>query len=50
MRLAARPDFILTPHVAWASLQAQQTLADQLIDNLQRFAQGTPANVVHGAF
>lgn len=50
MRLAARPDFILTPHVAWASLEAQQALADQLIDNLERFAQGTPVNVVQGAF
>ena len=50
MRLAARPDFILTPHVAWASSQAQQALADQVIDNIERFAQGTPANVVHGAF
>ena len=50
MRLAARPDFILTPHVAWASSQAQQALADQVIDNIERFAQGTPVNVVHGAF
>jgi glycerate dehydrogenase len=50
MRLAARSDFILTPHVAWASVQAQQALADQLIDNIESFAQGTPVNVVHGAF
>jgi glycerate dehydrogenase len=50
MRLAARPDFILTPHVAWASAQAQQALADQLITNLERFVQGAPANVVSGAF
>jgi glycerate dehydrogenase len=50
MRLAARPDFILTPHVAWASAQAQQALADQVIDNIERFAQGTPSNVVQGAF
>jgi len=50
MRLAARRDFILTPHVAWASAEAQQSLADQLIDNIERFAQGTPVNVVHGAF
>jgi len=50
MRLAARPDFILTPHVAWASLEAQQTLADRLIDNLERFAAGTPQNMVGGAF
>jgi glycerate dehydrogenase len=50
MRLAARGDFILTPHVAWASAQAQQALADQVVDNLERFAEGTPANVVSGAF
>jgi glycerate dehydrogenase len=50
MRLAARADFILTPHVAWASAEAQQSLADQLIDNIECFAQGTPVNVVQGAF
>jgi glycerate dehydrogenase len=50
MRLAARDDFILTPHVAWASAQAQQALADQVIDNIERFASGAPANVVQGAF
>lgn len=50
MRLAARPDVIVTPHVAWASDQAQQALADQLIDNLEHFALGTPRNVVQGAF
>jgi glycerate dehydrogenase len=50
MRLAARPDFILTPHIAWASTQAQQALADQLIDNIECFARGTPVNVVRGAF
>jgi glycerate dehydrogenase len=36
--------------VAWASEQAQQALADQLIDNIECFARGTPANVVLGAF
>ncbi len=40
------PNFILTPHVAWASGQAMQTLGDQLIDNLEAFAAGRPANVV----
>lgn len=38
------PNFILTPHVAWASGQAMQALADQLIDNLEAFAAGRPAN------
>jgi glycerate dehydrogenase len=50
MRLLQRPDFILTPHIAWTSTEAQQTLADQLIDNLESFARGTPTNVVLGAF
>lgn len=30
------PNFILTPHVAWASREAMQTLADQLIDNIEK--------------
>lgn len=40
------PNFILTPHVAWASQGAMQTLADQLIDNVELFVQGTPQNLV----
>lgn len=46
LRLLERPNFILTPHVAWASHQAIQTLADQLIDNIQNFVAGNPTNVV----
>lgn len=34
------PNFILTPHVAWASREAMQALADQLIDNLEAFVKG----------
>jgi glycerate dehydrogenase len=41
-----QPNFILTPHVAWASQQAMQILADQLIDNVEAFVAGTPQNVV----
>ncbi|WP_439112526.1 D-2-hydroxyacid dehydrogenase [Hydrogenophaga sp.] len=47
MPLLARPNFILTPHVAWASSEAIQTLADQLIDNVDAFLNGKPANQVH---
>ena len=46
MGLLSRPDFILTPHVAWASAEAIQALADQLIDNIEAFAGGTPVNCV----
>jgi glycerate dehydrogenase len=40
------PNFILTPHVAWASDGAMQFLADQLIDNIEAFVSGTPQNLV----
>ncbi|HEX8069951.1 MAG TPA: D-2-hydroxyacid dehydrogenase [Pyrinomonadaceae bacterium] len=30
------PNLIVTPHVAWASRQAMQTLADQLIANIEK--------------
>jgi glycerate dehydrogenase len=41
-----QPNFILTPHVAWASAQSMQTLADMLIDNIEAFVAGAPINVV----
>jgi glycerate dehydrogenase len=44
--LRDHPNFILTPHVAWASDEAMQTLADQLIDNIESWARGAPQNVV----
>ncbi len=31
------PNFILTPHNAWASREAMQIMADQLIDNIESF-------------
>jgi glycerate dehydrogenase len=43
------PNFILTPHVAWASEEAIQSLADQLIDNIEAWHEGQPRNVVTGA-
>ena len=40
------PNLIITPHVAWASKEAMQVLADQLIDNVDAFVAGSPRNVV----
>jgi len=40
------PNLIVTPHVAWASDEAQQRLADGLIDNIEAFARGAPQNVL----
>lgn len=38
------PNLILTPHVAWGSDSAIQTLVNQLIDNINSFHQGTHKN------
>ncbi|MCB1501997.1 MAG: D-2-hydroxyacid dehydrogenase [Bauldia sp.] len=46
MDLLDLPNFILTPHVAWASREGQQALADQLVDNIDAFWRGHPRNVV----
>jgi len=43
---ATIPNLIVTPHVAWASQEAMQILADQLIDNIEAFVAGKPQNVV----
>ena len=37
--LVGEPNFILTPHVAWASQQAQQSLIDQVLGKVDRFLQ-----------
>jgi glycerate dehydrogenase len=49
MRAAKQPNVILTPHVAWASDEAQQSLADQLMDNVEAFVAGRPRNLVGAA-
>lgn len=41
-----RPNFILTPHVAWASEGAMQFLADQVIDNIELWGAGRPQHLV----
>jgi glycerate dehydrogenase len=50
MQIAKRTNVIVTPHVAWASDEAQQALADQLIDNVENFVDGHPTNLVEGAY
>ncbi len=50
MRAARRHNVIVTPHVAWASDEAQQALADQLIANIENFVAGRPTNLVRGAY
>jgi glycerate dehydrogenase len=40
------PNLLVTPHIAWASREAMQMLADQLIDNVEAFTRGEVANRV----
>lgn len=40
------PNLIVTPHVAWASKEAMQILADQLVDNVEAYVAGKPQNTV----
>ena len=42
LRAQQLPNFILTPHVAWASDEAMQRLANQVTENIEAFARGTP--------
>jgi glycerate dehydrogenase len=43
---AQLPNLIVTPHIAWASREAMQTLADQLVDSLEAFVRGEMLNRV----
>ncbi|BDI33288.1 lactate dehydrogenase [Capsulimonas corticalis] len=40
------PNLIVTPHMAWASVESLETLAEQLIGNIEAFAAGAPRNLV----
>lgn len=40
------PNLIITPHVAWASEQAMQSLADLVVDNIEAFVAGKPQHLV----
>jgi len=40
------PNFIITPHVGWASRQALAILAEEVILNLEAFVHGKPHNLI----
>jgi Lactate dehydrogenase and related dehydrogenases len=46
MALLDLPNFILTPHVAWASREAVQALTDQLFANIEAFVSGHARNAL----
>lgn len=41
-----RPNVVVTPHTAWASQQAMQTVWNQVIEHIENFYAGTPSNVL----
>jgi len=45
--LISAPNCILTPHLAWASLEARQRLMDITLNNIRGFQAGAPQNVVN---
>lgn len=40
-------NIIITPHIAWAPKESRQRLMDIAVDNLKRFIDGSPINVVN---
>jgi glycerate dehydrogenase len=40
------PNLVVTPHVAWASREGMQAVAEQLIGNIEAFVAGRPRNLV----
>ena len=45
--LLAAPNCFITPHIAWATLEARQRLMNITVENLQHFLSGMPQNVVN---
>ena len=40
------PNLIVTPHIAWAGINARQTLVNEIAVNIKAFLDGSPRNVV----
>jgi glycerate dehydrogenase len=40
------PNLLITPHIGWASQEAIQTLAEEVVSNIEAFVAGYPKNVV----
>jgi glycerate dehydrogenase len=46
--LLAAPNCLITPHMAWATVEARRRLLDAVIANVAHFLAGSPTNVVNG--
>ena len=45
--LIKQPNAYITPHIAWATLEARQRLMDICVENIRMFIAGSPQNVVN---
>ena len=45
--LATAPNCIITPHIAWAPIEARQRIMDTTAKNIEAFLNGSPINVVN---
>lgn len=45
--LLTAPRTVITPHIAWASVEARHRLMDQIVKNIEAFLSGNPVNVVN---
>lgn len=46
---AGIPNLIVTPHVAWAAIEARQRLMNKVAENLAAWLSGKPINIVNNA-
>ena len=44
--LLQAPNLLITPHIAWAARESRQRLMDTAVENVRRFLEGNPCNVV----
>lgn len=44
--LLKAPNVLMTPHIAWASLEARQRLTDEIARNIRMFLKGKPRNLI----
>ena len=40
------PNLLITPHIAWAGVNARQTLVNEIAANIRAFLDGRPRNIV----
>ena len=45
--LLKQPNAYITPHIAWATIEARQRLMDICVENIKAFITGNPQNVVN---